>query len=231
MSEPAPAIAPVIAIDGPSGSGKGTVARIVARELGWHLLDSGALYRLIAVAAEDAGVGPEDPDGLAGLAAALAPEFGEDGSGAERILLDGVDVTLRVRHETTGALASKVAAVPAVRAALLGLQRGLRQAPGLVADGRDMGTVVFPDATVKVFLDASLEERARRRHKQLMEKGIDVSLPGLFAEVAERDRRDRERETAPLRPASDAVVLDSTTVSVRDVVDRVLGLERSARSR
>jgi CMP/dCMP kinase len=220
---------PVITIDGPSGSGKGTVARLVAEALGWHLLDSGALYRLVAVAAEDAGIDEQDHAALAALAAALAPGFGQDADGGERICLAGEDVTLRVRHETTGARASRIAPIPAVRSALLELQRGLRRAPGLVADGRDMGTVVFPDATLKVFLDASPEERAQRRHKQLMEKGIDVNLRALFAEVTERDRRDREREIAPLRPASDAVVLDSTALSVREVVDQLLRLERAAR--
>jgi CMP/dCMP kinase len=220
---------PVIAIDGPSGSGKGTVARLVADRLGWHLLDSGALYRLVAVAAKGAAVDLSDAEGLEALAAGLDPAFERAEDGDERILLAGQEVTLEVRDEATGGRASLIAAIPGVRAALLGLQRSLRQSPGLVADGRDMGTTVFPDAQVKIFLDASPEERARRRHKQLMEKGIDVTLRRLFAEVTERDRRDRERETAPLRPASDAVVLDSTAVAIDDVVDQILRIEASAR--
>lgn len=220
--------APVLTIDGPSGSGKGTVARRLASELGWSFLDSGALYRLVAVAAEDAAVGLDDPAGLAELVAGLAPRFASDGQGGELIELGGTDVTARVRDQATGTRASRIAALPTVRQALLGLQRAARRAPGLVADGRDMGTVVFPDATAKIFLDASVQERAERRRKQLMDKGVSVSLPRLLAEVTERDRRDRERETAPLRPAQDAVVIDSTELAIDEVVARIHAILRAA---
>lgn len=219
--------APVIAIDGPSGAGKGTIARSLARRLGWHLLDSGALYRLVALAAERRGVEPGDAAGLARVAATMRIEFGQR-DGQERVLLDGDDVTAELRGERCGEAASRVAAVPAVREALLARQRDLAQPPGLVADGRDMGTVVFPAAEVKVFLTASPEERARRRHKQLKEKGIDVSLRDLSRDIAQRDQRDANRATAPLRPAEDARVIDSTSLTPEEVLAEITPLLRAA---
>lgn len=217
---------PVIAIDGPSGSGKGTVCRRVATTLGWHLLDSGALYRLVALAGDRAGLAAGDEAGHARLAAALDIRFGVDGQGGERVFLDGEDVTREIRSERAGNAASRVAAWPAVRSALFETQRRFMQAPGLVADGRDMGSVVFPDATLKIFLTASAEERARRRHKQLKEKGLSVNLAALSAEIAERDRRDATREVAPLVACRDAVVIDSTALDIDAVVDKVLALAR-----
>jgi cytidylate kinase len=213
--------APVLAVDGPSGSGKGTVCRAVAERLGWHLLDSGALYRVVAIAADRAGVALADAETLAAVAAELEVSFvpRPDDTG---VLLDGEDVTGELRTETTGNRASIVAAVPAVRAALVDRQRAFRQPPGLVADGRDMGSVIFPDAEAKVFLTASAAERARRRHKQLLEKGIDANLGSLCTEIAERDRRDSERAVAPLRPAEDAYLLDTTGMSIPEVVDEVV---------
>lgn len=214
--------APVIAIDGPSGSGKGTIARRVAEELGWHLLDSGALYRLAAVAAER-GPGIDAPEAeLARVARKMNVRFGSAPGGEERIWLDGREVSGQVRSEDCGRLASKVAGQPAVREALLGLQRAFRRPPGLVADGRDMGTAVFPDAALKVFLTATPEKRAERRHKQLKEKNIDVSLAALSRDIAERDRRDSERSIAPLRAADDARLLDSSELTIEEVTRRVL---------
>ncbi len=215
---------PVIAIDGPSGSGKGTIARQVAAKLGFHLLDSGALYRLVAIAGRAECV--DDEAGLGAVAARIGIEFGDDASGRERIVLDGRDVTAEVRLETTGAMASRVAALPAVRAALLARQHGFRRLPGLVADGRDMGTVVFADAPLKVFLTASPEERAKRRHNQLIDKGNADSLAALSRDIAERDARDSTRAVAPLRPAPDAVVIDTTGIAVADIVGQVLDLAR-----
>lgn len=213
---------PVLALDGPSGSGKGTIARNVARELGWHLLDSGALYRLTGLAVERAGVDFDDEPAIAAAAAGLDVRFAADETGDEQVWLAGEDVTARLRTEETGRLASRVAAVPGVRAALLDLQRGFLKSPGLVADGRDMGTHVFPNAPVKVFLTASPEERARRRYKQLKDKGIGVNLAALSRDIAERDRRDSERSVAPLRPADDAHVLDSSGLSIDEVTQAVL---------
>ena len=208
---------PVLAVDGPGGAGKGTLCRRVAEQLGWHLLDSGALYRLVAVAAADAGTALDDEAALAALARDLPAHFS-----GERVLLGQQDVTSLIRSEAVGDRASQVAALPGVRTALVGLQRGFRRPPGLVADGRDMGTVIFPDAELKVFLTASAEERAMRRYKQLKEKGFDVNLAGLSAEVAARDQRDAERAVAPLRPAPDACVVDSTKLSIDEVVEVVL---------
>jgi cytidylate kinase len=218
--------APVIAIDGPSGSGKGTVARRVAERLHWHLLDSGALYRLVALAGAGRGLDPADETGHAAVAQSLDVRFEVDDSGGERVRLEGRDVTRELRAETTGNMASVVATMPGVRAALLERQRAFAVPPGLVADGRDMGTVVFPAAPLKVFLTASAEERARRRHKQLKEKGLAANLPRLSQEILERDRRDAARTAAPLKPAVDAVVIDSTGVPVEDVVGRILDLAR-----
>jgi cytidylate kinase len=217
---------PVIAIDGPSGSGKGTVARLVAKRLGWHLLDSGALYRLVAMAGANRGLAADDEAGHAEVAAGLDARFESDPQGHERVLLDGRDVTRDLRTEEAGAAASRVAAMPAVRTALLARQRGFAAAPGLVADGRDMGTVVFTGAPVKVYLTASAEERAQRRYKQLKEKGLPANLADLSQEILQRDRRDSTRPVAPLRPAPDAVVIDSTGIAVEEVVDRVLALAR-----
>jgi cytidylate kinase len=215
--------APVIAIDGPGGSGKGTVARAVAARLGWHLLDSGALYRLVGLAARQSGVGLDDAAALAAVAAGIDVRF-EPGAGGEgRVYLNGRDVAADIRLEAAGEAASRVAAVPAVRCALVGRQRAFRRPPGLVADGRDMGSVIFPDAALKVFLTASVEERARRRHNQLKQKGIDVSLAALSRDMAERDRRDAERPVAPLRPSDDARILDSTSLTIDEVVSQVLG--------
>lgn len=211
---------PVIAVDGPSGVGKGTVTRWLARTLGWHRLDSGALYRLTALAALDRGIDSDDAAGLAAVAAALDVSFDEVGED-ECIRLDGREVTARVRAEATGGLASKVSAHPAVRRALLHRQRGFRRAPGLVADGRDMGTVVFDDAPLKLFLDADGDERAQRRWRQLRDAGADAKLADLQAEVRARDERDRTRDVAPLRPADDAIVIDSTRLSIDDVERRI----------
>lgn len=212
---------PVLAVDGPSGSGKGTICRSVAAALGWHLLDSGALYRLVGMAADRAGIGLDDGAALAAVAEALDVEF-ESGDDDTRVLLGGKDVSRELRAETTGNRASIVAAIPAVRGALVARQRAFRQPPGLVADGRDMGSVIFPDTPAKVFLTASAGERAQRRHKQLLEKGIDANLDSLYAEIAERDRRDSERAVAPLKPCADARFVDTTGMSIPEAVAAVL---------
>ena len=213
---------PVITIDGPSGSGKGTIARRVAAGLGWHLLDSGALYRLVALNAISKGVALDDETALTALAGNLDVRFASDSDRKERIVLEGQEVTNAVRTEEAGRGASAVAAIQAVRDALLGRQRAFRVEPGLVADGRDMGTQVFTDAVVKVFLTASPEERANRRHKQLKDKGIDVSLAAVSRDIVDRDRRDSERSVAPLRPAEDARILDSSSKPIDEVVQTVL---------
>lgn len=216
---------PILTIDGPSSSGKGTISRLVAEQLGWHLLDSGALYRLVAHGARLRNVDPDDVAEHVAVARHMQVEFGSS-EGRERVLLDGRDVTADIRTEEAGAGASRVAAWPAVRAALTDRQRAFAQPPGLVADGRDMGTVIFPDAPLKVFLTASAEERARRRHKQLNEKGSAASLAALSREIAERDQRDSTRQVAPLKPAPDAQLLDSTGLSIDAVVERVISLGR-----
>ena len=217
---------PVIAIDGPSGSGKGTIARRVARHFGWHLLDSGALYRLVALAGMHSGLSGTDVAGHARLAAALDVQFGMDGQGEEQVFLAGSDVTRELRAEASGEAASRVAAWPEVRSALLGRQRAFARLPGLVADGRDMGSIVFQDAGLKIFLTASPEQRALRRYKQLKEKGLSGSLAGLSAEIAERDRRDTTRAVAPLIAVPDAIIVDSTALSIEEVVGRVIQLAR-----
>lgn len=217
MSQP-----PVITIDGPSGSGKGTIARQIAGALEWHLLDSGALYRLVALAAAYSNRANASEQELAAIAAALKVRFDTDDAGDERVWLGDIEVSAELRTEECGRVASRVAALPKVRDALLALQKGCRSAPGLVADGRDMGTTVFPDATLKIFLTASAEERAKRRYKQLKDKGIDVSLPALSRDINERDRRDFNRSVAPLRPAEDARLLDSSNLTIDEVTRTVL---------
>ncbi|MBB4821352.1 cytidylate kinase [Pseudomonas alcaligenes] len=214
--------APVIAIDGPGGSGKGTVAGLLAKRLGWNLLDSGALYRLLAFAARNHGVDLTNEESLKVLAAHLDVQFLSNAGGVQRIILEGEDVSDVIRTETVGAGASQVAALPAVRDALLQRQRAFQEAPGLVADGRDMGTVVFPDAPLKVFLTATAEERARRRYLQLKGKGMEVEMASLLNEIIERDERDTQRSVAPLKPAADALILDSTHLSIDEVLERIL---------
>jgi cytidylate kinase len=232
MIQPAsPGAVPVIAIDGPSGSGKGTISRAVADALQWHLLDSGALYRLVALAARRTGVGLDDAAALSPLALRLDIRFGSGAAGEERVWLDGAEVTRDIRTEAAGGDASQVAAIPAVRAALLARQRAFALAPGLVADGRDMGTVVFPGAQVKIFLTASPEERALRRYNQLKEKGVAATLAALSLEIAERDRRDISRSASPLVASADAVVLDTTGMPVNAVVSRVLEIAHAQLAR
>jgi cytidylate kinase len=218
---------PTVAIDGPSGSGKGTVSRLLAHRTGWHLLDSGALYRLVAFAGVLAGLEPDDIEGHARLAGQMRVAFAAGPEGQERIMLGERDVAAALRSEAAGAGASRVAAWPAVRAALLDRQRAFALPPGLIADGRDMGTVVFPHAGLKIFLTASPEERARRRYNQLKEKDSGVSLAALSLEIAERDRRDSTRTVAPLVPAADAIVLDSTAMSAAEVADEVFARGRA----
>jgi CMP/dCMP kinase len=213
---------PVIAIDGPSGSGKGSISRRVATALNLHLLDSGALYRLVALAAarkEKSGATQRE---LAEIAAGLDIRFSTDDEGSEQIWLQGEEVSGELRTEECGRLASQVAALPAVREALLGLQKAFRRVPGLVADGRDMGTIVFPDAALKIFLTAGAGERAKRRYKQLKDKGIDVSLAALSRDIEDRDKRDSERSVAPLRPAEDARLLDSSDLTIDEVTQTIL---------
>ncbi|MGL4207516.1 MAG: (d)CMP kinase [Aeromonadaceae bacterium] len=212
-------VAPVITVDGPSGAGKGTVCQQLAEHLGWHLLDSGAIYRVLALAAQHHKVAADDEEALEALASQLDVSFRTSVEGVV-IVLEGEVVSAAIRTEQMGNAASKVAAFPRVREALLRRQRAFRSSPGLIADGRDMGTVVFPDAEVKIFLDASAEERANRRAKQLQAKGFDVNFDHLLLEIRERDDRDRNRPVAPLRPADDALVVDSTALSI----DRVLAL-------
>jgi cytidylate kinase len=220
---------PVVAIDGPSGSGKGTVSRRLAQRVGWQLLDSGALYRLVALAGESAALGPGDVEAHVRLARAMRIQFSTDAGGNERVLLDGRDVSIPLRTEQAGAGASRVAAWPALRQALLERQRAFAQVPGLIADGRDMGTVVFPDSALKIFLTASADERALRRYKQLKDKDSSVTLAALSLDIAERDRRDMTRAAAPLVPAADAIVLDSTGRGIAEVTDEIYALGRARR--
>ncbi|EJN6828594.1 (d)CMP kinase [Vibrio cidicii] len=212
---------PVITVDGPSGAGKGTLCMLLSKKLGFQLLDSGAIYRVLALAAIHHGVDTESEDALVPLATHLDVQFIAEGD-LVKVILEGEDVSKELRKEETGMAASKVAALPRVREALLRRQRAFETAPGLVADGRDMGTVVFPQAQAKIFLDASAQERAHRRLKQLQDKGLDVRFDGLLSEIQERDDRDRNRPVAPLRPAEDALVLDSTSMNIDEVVEKAL---------
>ena len=213
---------PVLTIDGPSGSGKGTISRAVAERLGWHYLDSGALYRAVGLAAAWEVVDLSDPEAVAQCARRTEIRFETQGSGEPHVIVNGKDATRQLRTETAGAAASAIAAHPPVRAALVDLQHRFRRLPGLVADGRDMGTVVFPEAPLKIFLTASAEERARRRYLQLKGKVDGVSLSSLLDEIRARDERDTQRAVAPLKPAADAIQLDSTELSIEQVLERIL---------
>ncbi len=220
MSQVNPRV-PVITVDGPSGSGKGTVCRLLADTLGWRLLDSGALYRLTALAASHHGVSMDDEEALVVLAAHLDVQFASR-DGVVQIILEGEEVTQAIRSESVGNDASVIAAIGTVRTALIERQRAFAELPGLIADGRDMGTVVFPDAILKVYLDASVEERASRRYNQLINKGLNASLEVILNDLQERDARDMNRSVAPLKPASDAMVLDSTSMSIEEVLGAIL---------
>jgi cytidylate kinase len=209
-------LAPVITIDGPSGTGKGTIAHLLAQELGWHLLDSGALYRIVGLAALDQAVAADDSDGLVHIANGMQVTFSTEFTGS--IMLDGTEISSRARLEEAGAMASRVASNPALRTALLQRQYDFRRPPGLVADGRDMGTVVFPDACCKFFLTASAEVRAERRYNQLKDKEVDVSLPGLLRDIQARDERDSTRAVSPLKPAKEALIVDTGPLTIEQVM-------------
>ncbi|WP_419813531.1 (d)CMP kinase [Bacterioplanoides sp.] len=219
--------APVITVDGPSGAGKGTVCARLAQELNWQLLDSGALYRITGLASDRKGLGLDDESAVAEVAVNLDVRFEPTPVGV-KVILEGDDVTDQIRTEEVGSLASQVAALPEVRIALLQRQRDFQTLPGVIADGRDMGTVVFPQAQVKVFLTASAEERGQRRYKQLTEKGFDASLPALIEDIRARDERDSNRAVAPLKPADDATVIDSTSMTIEEVCNQVLDLVNKA---
>ena len=212
---------PIITIDGPSGSGKGTLCKLLADRLGYHLLDSGALYRLVALAAEHHGVSAENELAVADIAGCLDVQFKAHGDGVQ-VVLEGEDVSLSIRTETCGMNASKVASLTLVRKALQERQRAFAELPGLVADGRDMGTVIFPEASVKVFLTASAQERADRRYKQLKSKGLSASLSDILTDIQKRDERDESRTVAPLKPSEDALVIDCTHMSILDVEQKIL---------
>mgnify|MGYP001554936980 CR=1 FL=1 len=215
---------PVLTIDGPSGSGKGTISRAVAEALGWHLLDSGALYRAVGYAAGMEGLDLSDVEAVTRCAQTTRIQFRAKKGAETRVIVNGHDATDELRTETAGAAASAIASVPSVREALVSLQLGFRKAPGLVADGRDMGTVIFPDAAFKVFLTASAAERAKRRYKQLKDKGLSVTLSGLQREIEARDSRDASRAVAPLKPAADALLVDTTGMGIDEVVAKVLAV-------
>jgi len=215
---------PIVCIDGPAGAGKGTVSRLVAQALGWGYLDSGALYRAVGVAASWEGIGLDEPEELAACASRTDIKFITQAHDEPKIIVNGKDATAEIRSELAGSMASALAALPSVRQALVDLQRGFRAPPGLVADGRDMGTVIFPDAPFKFFLTASPLERAQRRYKQLMEKGVSVKLDSLLHEIVARDERDANRAVAPLKPADDAVIIDSTSMPIDQVIERVLSV-------
>ena len=212
---------PIITIDGPSGSGKGTLCKLLADRLNYHLLDSGALYRLVGLAAEHHGVSTENELAVADIAACLDVQFKAQGDGVQ-VVLEGEDVSQAIRTEVCGMNASKVASLTLVRKALKGRQRAFAELPGLVADGRDMGTVIFPEAQVKVFLTASAQERADRRYKQLKSKGLSASLSGILTDIQKRDERDENRSVAPLKPSDDALVIDCTQMSILDVEQKIL---------
>lgn len=214
---------PVVTIDGPSGTGKGSAAHALAIKLGWHYLDSGAIYRVVAFACKEHGIESSDIDGILKTAEDIHVDF-INRHGEWRVELGGVDVTAKLRAEKIGSMASKISVHKPVRAALLAVQRNFQQPPGLITDGRDMGTVVFPDATVKVYMEASPEVRAKRRYLQLKDKGISVNIDEIYRDLIERDRRDRERVASPTRPAKDAVVIDTTELSEQEVVAAVLEL-------
>ncbi len=216
------AAVPVITIDGPGGVGKGTVAHLLAKKLNWHILDSGAIYRVVAFAAEKSHLSIEDCEGLLKLIKDLALHFSTDAEGVMHVLLNEEDITARIREPHIGAAASQLSVYPAIRTALMACQRQFAQFPGLVADGRDMGTVIFPNAQLKIFLDASPEARAIRRHRQLIAQTINVTLKDVFAQIIERDERDRTRAVAPLRPAEDAIIIDTTILSVDEVFTQVV---------
>jgi cytidylate kinase len=217
---------PVITVDGPGGSGKGTLSQLLAQKLGYRLLDSGAIYRILALAADWYGITLSNKRGLVRLAANLDARFDTQSQNSRRAWLESRDVTQAIRTEACSHAASRIAQIKEVREALLRRQRAFRKSPGLVADGRDMGTVVFPQAPLKIFLTASLEERAKRRYKQLKEKGISASLDILLNELAKRDERDEERAVAPLKPAKDAIIIDSTDLSIQAVLNKALELAR-----
>ncbi len=210
-------LAPVVTIDGPGGSGKGTLSSLVAAKLGWHLLDSGALYRIVAVSAQSQAIDLADENTLVAMVADLQIAFIGD-----KVDVNGSDLSDIIRTEETGVAASQVAALPGVRDAILALQKSFQRAPGLVADGRDMGTVVFPHSKAKIFLDASAEARADRRYKQLKNKGLSVNLRDLLEQIQERDARDRGRAVAPLKPAADALIIDSTQMTIEEVLEKIM---------
>ena len=210
-------LAPVVTIDGPGGSGKGTLSSLVAAKLGWHLLDSGALYRIVAVSAQSQAIDLADENALVAMVADLQIAFIGD-----KVDVNGSDLSDIIRTEETGVAASQVAALPGVRDAILALQKSFQRAPGLVADGRDMGTVVFPHSKAKIFLDASAEARADRRYKQLKNKGLSVNLRDLLEQIQERDARDRGRAVAPLKPAADALIIDSTQMTIEEVLEKIM---------